>query len=89
MDAMELMKGRYSCRAYQPELPTRKKVLEAVEAASFAASSKNTQPWKLHIGIGESCDKALCKAALRLLDDDGRCIYSYLGGSYLVLPPEG
>jgi len=39
--------------------------------------------------FGESCDKALCKAALRLLVDDGRCIYSYLGGSYLVLPPEG
>ena len=38
--------------------------------------------------FGEGCDKALCKAAIRLLVDDGRCIYSYLGGSYLVLPPE-
>ena len=69
MDAMELMKGRYSCRAYQPELPTRKKVLEAVEAASFAASSKNTQPWKLHIGIGESCDKV--RASLTEAFDTG------------------
>ena len=57
METLESMKGRYSCRAYQPELPTRKNVLEAVEAASFAASSKNTQPWKLHIAIGEACDK--------------------------------
>ncbi len=38
--------------------------------------------------FGEGCDKTLCKAAIRLLVDDGRCIYSYLGGSYLVLPPD-
>jgi len=57
MKATELLKGRYSCRAYLQDVPTRKKVLDAVEAASFAASSKNTQPWKLHIGLGEACDR--------------------------------
>lgn len=69
MSAMELMKERYSCRAYLPELPNRKKVMEAVEAASFAASSKNTQPWMLHIGIGESCDKV--RASLTEAFDTG------------------
>jgi nitroreductase len=69
MDALELMKGRYSCRAYLAEVPTRKKVLEAVEAASFAASSKNTQPWKLHIGLGEACD--LVRASLTQAFDTG------------------
>jgi hypothetical protein len=35
----------------------------------------------------EACDKALCKLAIRQLIDSGRCIYSYVGGSYITLPP--
>ena len=38
--------------------------------------------------FGDACDKALCKEALRLLIDSDRCIYSYMGGSFIVLPPE-
>lgn len=38
--------------------------------------------------FGNDCDKSLCKEAIRLLMDDDRCIYSYLGGSYIVLPPQ-
>ena len=34
-----------------------------------------------------SCDKLLCKQAIRQLIDSGRCIYSYVGGSYITLPP--
>ena len=36
----------------------------------------------------EECDKKLCKAAIRKLIDSGRCTYSYVGGSYIVLPPD-
>lgn len=36
----------------------------------------------------EQCDKALCKQAIRQLIDSGKCTYSYVGGSYIVLPPE-
>ena len=32
------------------------------------------------------CNKELCKQAIRILIDSGRCIYSYLGGSYIQLP---
>jgi hypothetical protein len=35
----------------------------------------------------DACDKALCKQAIRQLIDSGRCIYSYVGGSYITLPP--
>jgi hypothetical protein len=35
----------------------------------------------------ESCDKLLCKQAIRQLMDSGRCIYSYVGGSFITLPP--
>jgi hypothetical protein len=38
---------------------------------------------------GDGCDKKLCKLAIRSLIDSGRCIYSYVGGSYITLPPEG
>lgn len=34
------------------------------------------------------CSKDDCKKAIRILIDTGRCIYSYLGGSYIQLPPK-
>ena len=34
----------------------------------------------------ENCNKDQCKQAIRILIDSGRCIYSYLGGSYIQLP---
>ena len=34
----------------------------------------------------DKCDKKLCKQAIRQLIDSGRCIYSYVGGSYVTLP---
>ena len=37
---------------------------------------------------GDACDKKTCKLAIRSLIDSGRCIYSYVGGSYITLPPE-
>jgi len=33
-----------------------------------------------------ACDKEACKKAIRMLIDSGRCIYTYLGGSYIELP---
>jgi hypothetical protein len=36
----------------------------------------------------DQCDKKLCKEAIRDLIDSGKCTYSYVGGSYIVLPPE-
>ena len=37
---------------------------------------------------GEACDKQLCKQAIRTLIDGGKCTYSYVGGSYIVLNPD-
>jgi hypothetical protein len=34
-----------------------------------------------------ACTKEICKAAIRILIDSERCVYSYLGGSYIQLPP--
>ncbi len=38
--------------------------------------------------FGEACDKQKCKEAIRVIIDDGRCTYSYVGGSYIVLNPD-
>jgi hypothetical protein len=34
------------------------------------------------------CSKDDCKLAIRALIESGRCVYSYLGGSYIQLPPK-
>jgi len=36
----------------------------------------------------ENVSKEDCKQAIRQLIDSGRCVYSYIGGSYITLPPE-
>jgi hypothetical protein len=37
----------------------------------------------------DECDKKLSKQAIRILMDSGRCVYNYVGGSYIALPPKG
>ncbi len=37
---------------------------------------------------GADCSKDDCKLAIRSLIESGRCVYSYLGGSYIQLPPK-
>ncbi len=34
----------------------------------------------------DAVDKKMCKQALRVLIDSGRCTYKYAGGSYVTLP---
>jgi hypothetical protein len=31
-------------------------------------------------------DKKTCKAAIKILIDSGRCVYTYFGGSYIEIP---
>ena len=34
----------------------------------------------------DGVDKKQCKAAIRVLMDSGRCVYTYFGGSFIELP---
>lgn len=36
----------------------------------------------------DACNKSDCKKAIRILMDSGRCVYAYMGGSYIQLPPK-
>ena len=57
------------------------------------AGKKNLKPGDLTKAMiakhgGEACTKDDCKLAIRQLIESGRCVYSYLGGSYVQLPPK-
>jgi hypothetical protein len=36
----------------------------------------------------DNCDKQMCKQAIRQVIESGKCTYSYVGGSYIVLSPD-
>ena len=36
----------------------------------------------------QGVDKKLCKAAIRVLMESGRCVYTYFGGSFIEIPHE-
>jgi hypothetical protein len=57
------------------------------------AGKKNFKPGDLSKAMiakyGEAeCSKDDCKLAIRILIESGRCVYTYLGGSYIQLPPK-
>ncbi|MCW5977155.1 MAG: hypothetical protein KIT09_03720 [Bryobacteraceae bacterium] len=57
------------------------------------AGKKNLKPGDLTKAMiakygEEGCSKEDCKLAIRELVESGRCVYSYLGGSYIQLPPK-
>ncbi len=61
------------------------------ELVKSTHGKKNLKPMDLTKAMidefGEDgCDKKLCMQAIRQLIDSGRCIYSYVGGSYVTLP---
>lgn len=57
------------------------------------AGKKNLKPGDLTKAMiakhgDAACSKDDCKAAIRILIESGRCVYAYLGGSYIQLPPK-
>ena len=69
MELIDAMKGRHSVRAYL-DRPVAPEVVEAVlEAARYAPSGVNTQPWRVAVVSGEA--KARLGAALEAARRDG------------------
>jgi hypothetical protein len=73
---------------------TAEQVAEAMYAlVKECYGKKNLKPMDLTKQMiqkfgDDKIDKKTCKGAIRQLIDSGRCIYSYVGGSYVTLPPE-
>jgi len=72
------------------------KTVEEVAEAMFnmvkeAQGMKQLKPMDLTKAMvqlygGEGVDKKMCKEAIKILINSGRCIYTYFGGSYIELP---
>ena len=65
---------------------------EMFQLVTECAGKRNMKPGdlakELIVKHGATCSKDDCKKALRILIDSGRCVYSYLGGSFIQLPPK-
>lgn len=57
MDFLELIKNRYSCRAYKALDVEKKKLDYILECVRFAPSAVNKQPWRFYI-VSSEVDKA-------------------------------
>ncbi len=53
MNFLELVKNRYSCRAYQSRAVEQKTLDYLLECVRFAPSAVNKQPWRFHIVSSE------------------------------------
>ncbi len=72
--------------------PTVDQVADAMfDLVKSTYGKKNLKPMDLIKAMidqfgADGCDKKKGKLAIRQLIDSGRCIYSYVGGSYVTLP---
>ena len=57
MSLLELVKNRYSCRAYKPLNVEKGKLDYIMECVRFAPSAVNKQPWRFHI-VSDDEEKA-------------------------------
>ena len=57
MNFLELVKNRYSCRAYKPLSVEKEKLDYILECVRFAPSAVNKQPWRFHV-VSKDEDKA-------------------------------
>jgi hypothetical protein len=75
--------------------PTHEEIAEAMYAmVKEYDGKKNLKAGDLTKAMiakyGEAdCSKDDCRQAIRILMDSGRCVYAYLGGSYIQLPKAG
>ena len=56
MNFLELVKNRYSCRAYKPFGVEKEKLDYILECVRHAPSAVNKQPWRFHV-VGRKEDK--------------------------------
>lgn len=62
---------------------------EMFQMVADSMGKKNLKAGDLSKAIKQKypeADRKICKAAIRILMDSGRCVYAYFGGSYIQLP---
>jgi nitroreductase len=53
MDAIECIKTRMSIRKFKPDIVPLETLMNAIDAAKWSPSYKNSQPWEVVIVSGE------------------------------------
>lgn len=77
-----------------PDELTVEQVADAMyKMVKDAMGQKKLKPMDLQKAMieyfGEDrCDKKKCKAAIKILIDSARCVYTYFGGSFIEIPHE-
>jgi nitroreductase len=64
MDITTVLRSRFSCRTFTPAPLARERVLKLLEAARWAPSAGNLQPWRFVVVTDGACRRALAAAAL-------------------------
>jgi len=65
MDVFTAMKGRRSCRDFLPDPVDRDKIEKILEAASWAPSPLNLQPWEFIVITNKNAKEKLFSEAKR------------------------
>ena len=63
MDCFETIIGRRSCRNYKPDPVEKEKINKILEAATYAPSPVNKQPWEFIVVNNSDCKKKFSDAA--------------------------
>jgi nitroreductase len=66
MDLYEAIYGRRSHRRYRPEMPPREVLERVIEAALWAPSGTNAQPWEITVLAGQPRDEFVALASQAL-----------------------
>lgn len=64
VDVLDLIKGRRSVRDFRPDAPPPEKIAGLLDAARWAPSAGNLQPWFIYVVKDQSKRNALSDAAL-------------------------
>ena len=74
MNFLELVKNRYSCRAYKSINVEKEKLDYILECVRFAPSAVNKQPWLFHIVSNEEEKASYSNAIIVTGSRRPRCI---------------
>jgi len=57
MDMLELIKSRRSIRNFEKKIPEKRLIMECLEAATWAPSATNQQPWEFIVLTGAELER--------------------------------
>ena len=86
MAILEIIRKRYSCRAYQDRVIEPKKLAHIFEAARLAPSAKNIQDWRFVVVTNKETKAEIVKAAndQMFLKDAGAIIVACSDSDYVM-----